>query len=119
HGPPAPGPPRHAGPRAPTPGLSICGGGAIEPLWSERAARRHGSSGAREAQARAPAAAERRREAPGLPRTARAGGITRVQADDPLGWQLVRDVYPHTGGAAIVGFTGPPGAGKSTLISAL
>ena len=33
--------------------------------------------------------------------------------------ELVREVYPHTGRAAIVGFTGPPGAGKSTLIAAL
>src|SRR6201999_2964081 len=27
--------------------------------------------------------------------------------------------YPHTGHAAVVGFTGPPGAGKSTLIGSL
>ena len=31
----------------------------------------------------------------------------------------MREIYPHTGRAAIVGFTGPPGAGKSTLIGAL
>jgi LAO/AO transport system kinase len=31
----------------------------------------------------------------------------------------VREVYPHTGNAAVVGFTGPPGAGKSTLIGAV
>jgi LAO/AO transport system kinase len=31
----------------------------------------------------------------------------------------VREVYPHTGKAAIVGFTGPPGVGKSTLLAAL
>ena len=31
----------------------------------------------------------------------------------------MREVYPHTGRAAIVGFTGPPGVGKSTLIGAL
>ena len=37
----------------------------------------------------------------------------------PTGWELVKAVYPHTGNAAIVGFTGPPGAGKSTLIGAL
>ena len=35
------------------------------------------------------------------------------------GWELVREVYPHTGRAAIVGLTGAPGAGKSTLIGAL
>jgi LAO/AO transport system kinase len=48
-----------------------------------------------------------------------ARGISLVENDDPEGWQLVRDVYPHTGRAAIVGFTGPPGVGKSTLIGAL
>jgi LAO/AO transport system kinase len=31
----------------------------------------------------------------------------------------VREVYPHTGRAAVYGFTGPPGVGKSTLIGAL
>ena len=31
----------------------------------------------------------------------------------------MREVYPHTGNAAVVGFTGPPGVGKSTLIGAL
>jgi LAO/AO transport system kinase len=48
-----------------------------------------------------------------------ARGISLVEDDDPEGWALVREVYPHTGGAAVVGFTGPPGAGKSTLIGAL
>jgi LAO/AO transport system kinase len=48
-----------------------------------------------------------------------ARGITLVENDDPAGWQLVRDVYPHTGKARIIGFTGPPGVGKSTLIGAL
>ena len=52
-------------------------------------------------------------------RRALARAITLVQDDDPAGWELVRAVYPHTGNAAIVGFTGPPGAGKSTLIGAL
>jgi LAO/AO transport system kinase len=48
-----------------------------------------------------------------------ARGISLVEDDDPAGWALVREVYPHTGNASIVGFTGPPGAGKSTLIGAL
>jgi LAO/AO transport system kinase len=48
-----------------------------------------------------------------------ARGISLVEDDDPEGWALVREVYPRTGGAAVVGFTGPPGAGKSTLIGAL
>ena len=48
-----------------------------------------------------------------------ARAITLVENDDPRGWELVRDVFPHTGKAAVVGLTGAPGAGKSTLISAL
>jgi LAO/AO transport system kinase len=52
-------------------------------------------------------------------RRALARAITLVQDDDPAGWELVREIYPHTGAAAVVGFTGPPGAGKSTLIGAL
>jgi LAO/AO transport system kinase len=52
-------------------------------------------------------------------RRALARAITLVQDDEPAGWDLVREIYPHTGRAAIVGFTGPPGAGKSTLIGAL
>jgi LAO/AO transport system kinase len=48
-----------------------------------------------------------------------ARGISLVEDDDPRGWELVRDLYPQTGRAAIVGFTGAPGAGKSTLIGAL
>ena len=48
-----------------------------------------------------------------------ARGITLVENDDPAGWELVRAIYPHTGKARIVGFTGPPGVGKSTLIGAL
>jgi LAO/AO transport system kinase len=52
-------------------------------------------------------------------RRALARAITLVENDDPAGWDLVREVYPHTGKAAIVGLTGAPGAGKSTLIGAL
>src|SRR3954452_7873968 len=48
-----------------------------------------------------------------------ARGISLVEDDDPAGWELVRAVYPKTGAASVVGFTGPPGAGKSTLIGAL
>jgi len=48
-----------------------------------------------------------------------AKAITLVENDDPRGWEIVREVYPHTGRAAVVGFTGPPGVGKSTLLGAL
>src|SRR5256886_9584457 len=52
-------------------------------------------------------------------RRALARAISLVEDDRPEGWKLVREVYPHTGKAAVVGFTGPPGAGKSTLIGAV
>jgi LAO/AO transport system kinase len=52
-------------------------------------------------------------------RRALARAITLVQNNDPVGWDLVREVYPHTGRAAVFGLTGPPGSGKSTLIGSL
>jgi LAO/AO transport system kinase len=52
-------------------------------------------------------------------RRALARAISLVENDDPEGWALVREVYPNTGRAAVVGFTGPPGVGKSTLIGRL
>src|SRR6202453_1299407 len=52
-------------------------------------------------------------------RRALARAITLVEDDRPEGWELVKEGYPHTGKASVVGFTGPPGGGKSTLIGAL
>jgi LAO/AO transport system kinase len=52
-------------------------------------------------------------------RRALARAITLVENDDPEGWELVREVYPRTGRAAMLGFTGPPGVGKSTLLGAI
>ncbi len=52
-------------------------------------------------------------------RRALARAISLVENDDPAGWALVREIYPHTGRSAVVGVTGAPGAGKSTLIGAL
>jgi LAO/AO transport system kinase len=52
-------------------------------------------------------------------RRALARAISLVENNDPAGWALVREVYPHTGKATVVGVTGAPGAGKSTLIGAL
>ncbi len=48
-----------------------------------------------------------------------ARAITIVESDDPAREELIDLLYPHTGGARIVGVTGPPGAGKSTLIDQL
>jgi LAO/AO transport system kinase len=52
-------------------------------------------------------------------RRALARGITLVENGDPLAYDVVADLYPQTGNAYAVGFTGPPGVGKSTLISSL
>jgi len=52
-------------------------------------------------------------------RRALARAITLVENADPLAYELVQDVYPETGRAYAVGITGPPGVGKSSLISAL
>jgi GTPase len=48
-----------------------------------------------------------------------ARAISLVENSDPLAYDLVRDIYPETGRAYAVGITGPPGVGKSSLISAL
>jgi LAO/AO transport system kinase len=52
-------------------------------------------------------------------RRALARAITLVENADPLAYELVRDLYPETGKAYAIGITGPPGVGKSSLISAL
>ena len=48
-----------------------------------------------------------------------ARAISLIEDDDPRGWNLVRELYPYGGGASVTGVTGPPGAGKSTLIGAI
>jgi LAO/AO transport system kinase len=52
-------------------------------------------------------------------RRALARAITLVENGDPLAYDVVADLYPATGNAYAVGITGPPGVGKSSLISAL
>ena len=52
-------------------------------------------------------------------RRALARAISLVEDGDPLAYPLVRELYPGTGRAAIVGVTGPPGVGKSSLVGAL
>ena len=42
--------------------------------------------------------------------------IRYLEDDDPRGAAGLKALYPHTGRAYILGITGPPGAGKSTLI---
>jgi GTPase len=52
-------------------------------------------------------------------RRAVARAITLIESRDPLAYELVRAVYPDTGRAYTIGVTGPPGVGKSSLVSAL
>jgi LAO/AO transport system kinase len=48
-----------------------------------------------------------------------ARAISLVENGDPLAYDLVHDIYPETGRTYAVGITGPPGVGKSSLISGL
>ena len=48
-----------------------------------------------------------------------ARAISLVEDETPAGAQLMRDIYARTGRACLIGVTGPPGAGKSTLIDRL
>jgi GTPase len=52
-------------------------------------------------------------------RRALARAITLIESSDPSAYELVKEIYPETGKAYAVGVTGPPGVGKSSLISAL
>jgi LAO/AO transport system kinase len=48
-----------------------------------------------------------------------ARAISLVENGDALAYDVVRDLYPETGRSYAIGITGPPGVGKSSLISAL
>jgi len=48
-----------------------------------------------------------------------ARAITEVENETPVGRAVMRQVYSRLGGARVLGVTGPPGAGKSTLVNAL
>jgi LAO/AO transport system kinase len=52
-------------------------------------------------------------------RRALARAISLVENGDPTSYELVRELYPETGKAFVIGVTGPPGVGKSSLISSL
>ncbi len=52
-------------------------------------------------------------------RRALARAISLVENRDPEGDRLVAELFGRTGKARIIGLTGPPGVGKSTLIGAL
>ena len=52
-------------------------------------------------------------------RRALARAISLVEDRAPEAEEIVRRIYPDTGRAASIGVTGPPGVGKSSLVSAL
>jgi LAO/AO transport system kinase len=63
---------------------------------------------------------------PGLPERIVAGdaravarAISLIEDEEAAGADLVRAIFAHTGRAYLVGVTGPPGAGKSTLVDRL
>jgi len=52
-------------------------------------------------------------------RRAAARLISQVENDDPQKRDLLKEIFPHTGRAYVIGITGAPGAGKSSLVDCL
>jgi len=52
-------------------------------------------------------------------RRALARIISKIEDEDPEVPGVISELYPHTGDAITVGFTGPPGVGKSSIIARL
>jgi LAO/AO transport system kinase len=52
-------------------------------------------------------------------RRALARIISKIEGEDPDTPEMISELYPHTGEAVTVGFTGPPGVGKSSIIARL
>ena len=52
-------------------------------------------------------------------RRALARVISKIEREDPETPGIVEEIYPRTGGALTVGFTGPPGVGKSSIIASV
>ena len=48
-----------------------------------------------------------------------ARAISLIEDEAPSGAELIRGIFPSTGRAYLVGITGPPGSGKSTLVDRL
>jgi LAO/AO transport system kinase len=48
-----------------------------------------------------------------------AQAISLIESNDPRAAELLAELYPQTGRARIIGITGSPGAGKSTLVAAM
>jgi LAO/AO transport system kinase len=48
-----------------------------------------------------------------------ARAISLIENETAAGAEVIKQIYPRTGRAYLVGVTGPPGAGKSTLVDRL
>ena len=45
--------------------------------------------------------------------------ITLIENEDPIAEDILKKIWPNTGKSYIIGITGPPGAGKSTIVDSL
>lgn len=52
-------------------------------------------------------------------RRAAARLISHIENDDPQKRELLKEIFPHTGRAHVIGVTGAPGSGKSSLVDCL
>src|SRR3990172_816992 len=52
-------------------------------------------------------------------RLALARLLTQVENDTPEGREALDELFPHTGKAHLIGVTGAPGTGKSSLVNQL
>lgn len=52
-------------------------------------------------------------------RRALARVISKIEGEDSDTREMISKLYPHTGEAVTLGFTGPPGVGKSSIIARL
>ncbi|HEX2728349.1 MAG TPA: methylmalonyl Co-A mutase-associated GTPase MeaB, partial [Rubrobacteraceae bacterium] len=43
--------------------------------------------------------------------------ISKIEREDEEAPEIIAEIYPKTGDAVTIGFTGPPGVGKSSIIA--
>ncbi len=67
----------------------------------------------------APSGTQLAQEAQAGSRRALARLLTAVESRSPVAEEALRTLYPAAAGAHLIGVTGPPGGGKSTLVAAL